>query len=211
MSTEDTGSEQEQRQAATDEPPEETPSFLFPLALGVLSVAAMIGGSDLRDWLRHEQGAILDGEVWRVLGAHIVHLGWPHLLVNLGGLLLIWLVFGRTMSPEHWVVVFCCCSIGVSAGLMLFHPDLDWYVGMSGALHGLFVAGAVSSIYAGYRMEWLLLALLTLKLAWEQIYGAMPSTEEFVGGAVIVDAHLYGAITGLAVVLAMRFLPRRAA
>lgn len=206
MSTENAEPEQEE---ISDDSHEETPSFLFPLALGVISTAAMVGGSELLQWLRYERGAIVDGEVWRVLSAHIAHLGWPHLLVNLGGLLLIWLVFGRTMSPERWAVVFCCCAFGVTAGLLLFHPELRWYVGMSGVLHGMFVVGAISSIYAGYRMEWLLLALLTLKLIWEQIHGAMSSTEEFIGGAVIVDAHLYGAITGLVVALAFRLLRRR--
>lgn len=211
QSTEKADPEPEEQRTPTTDAGDATPSFLFPLALSVLSLAAMVGGSELRYWLRYEREAILGGEVWRVLGAHIAHLGWPHLLVNLGGLLLIWLVFGRAMSPERWAVVFCGCAFGVTAGLLLFHPELGWYVGMSGVLHGMFVAGAVSSLYAGYRLEWLLLGLLALKLVWEQIYGPMTSTEEFIRGTVIVDAHLYGAVAGLAVILVMQLFRRRAA
>ena len=37
---------------------------------------------------------------------------------------------------------------------------------------------------------------LTLKLLWEVIYGPVPLTAASVGGAVVVAAHLYGAIAG---------------
>lgn len=186
-------------------------SHLLPLAIGALAFLAMAGGLDALYWLRYEREAILGGEVWRVLTGHLAHMGWAHLVVNLGGLLLIWLIFSRMLGTARWALVFGCCALGVSLGLLLFHPDLRWYVGMSGVLHGMFVAGAVAGIHAGYRAEWLLLGFLALKLGWEQVQGAMPGTEDFVGGLVIVDAHLYGALTGLAVILALIALDRRGA
>lgn len=200
-------------QTPTPAPAPEDPGppspHLLPVSLAVISLAAMVGGSHAFYWLSYERDAILDGQVWRVLTGHLMHLGWPHVLLNLAGLALLWIIFGRLLSFERWVVALVCCAFGVSLGLLLFHPELDWYVGMSGVLHGMFVIGAIAGIRSGYRAEWLLLGLLTVKLVWEQLRGATPATAEFVGGAVIVDAHLYGAITGLAVALALRWLDRR--
>jgi rhomboid family GlyGly-CTERM serine protease len=182
---------------------------MIPIALAVITLAAMIGGLDALFWLRYERADILGGQVWRLLTGHLIHLGWAHLLLNLAGLAMLWIIFGRLLSFTRWAVALTCCALGVSLGLLLFHPELHWYVGMSGMLHGMFVIGAVAGIRSGYRAEWLLLGLLALKLIWEQISGATPATAELVGGAVIVDAHLYGAITGLAVALVMRWMDQR--
>jgi hypothetical protein len=91
--------------------------------------------------------------------------------------------------------------------VLAFLPAVHWYVGLSGVLHGLFVAGALASLAAGYRAELLLLGLLVVKLAWEQVHGALPGSEGFAGGTVLVESHLFGAIAGLfaaAVLLAYR-------
>ena len=68
---------------------------------------------------------------------------------------------------------------------------------MSGVLHGLFVFGSMSWIQHGFRFGWILLLGCAGKLLWEQTQGAVPFTESFVGGAVITDAHLWGALGGL--------------
>jgi hypothetical protein len=70
-------------------------------------------------------------------------------------------------------------------------------VGLSGVLHGLFVAGALASLLAGFRAELLLLGLLAVKLVWEHFQGALPGSESLAGGTVLIEAHLYGAITGV--------------
>lgn len=209
MNPEDSTGAQTPAPAPEPNEPGPTSPHMLPVALAVISLAAMIGGFEALYWLRYEREGILNGQVWRLLTGHLMHLGWPHLLLNLAGLALLWIIFGRLLSFARWIVALTCCALGVSLGLLLFHPELDWYVGMSGVLHGMFVIGAVAGIRSGYRAEWLLLGLLTLKLAWEQIQGATSATTEFIGGAVIVDAHLYGAITGLIVALALRWMDHR--
>jgi rhomboid family GlyGly-CTERM serine protease len=184
------------------------PADLVPITVAMLCFAAMVGGINALFWLRYERAAVLDGEVWRLLTGHLVHLGWAHLAMNLAGLGLIWLLFGRVYSALQWTVLFVACALGISLGFMLFRPELVWYVGLSGVLHGLFVAGAVAGIFAGYRAEWLLLGLLVLKLFWEQYFGPLASTEQMIGGLVIVDAHLYGALIGLGGGLALRLAAR---
>lgn len=178
--------------------------YLIPAAIAVIAVAIMVGGLFPMLSLRYERNGILAGEVWRILTGHFVHLTWSHLLLNLGGLALIWMLFGARLSQAHWGIVIAACALGVSAGLMLLNADLHWYVGLSGLLHGMFVAGALGGLFSGYRAEWLLLGLVTVKLAWEQAVGALPGTEALAGGGVIVDAHLYGAISGLVAALLIR-------
>ncbi len=178
--------------------------YLLPATITVLAVAIMLGGLLPMLSLRYERAGILSGEAWRILTGHFVHLTWNHLLLNLGGLALIWLLFGNRLSLAQWLIVLLACAIGISTGLLVFHPGLNWYVGLSGLLHGMFVAGALGGLFSGYRAEWLLLGLLSAKLAWEQMSGAMPGAEQLAGSFVIVDAHLYGALTGLAAALLIR-------
>lgn len=183
-------------------PEQTTPHALWsalPVALAVIALAVMIGGIQLGLWLRYDREAILAGELWRILTAHIVHLGWKHLLMNVAGLALIWLLFGRLFNTAWWSVIVVACALGVSGGLLLFHPGIGWYVGMSGVLHGMFLAGALASLARGYRAEALLLGLVVVKLIWEQLYGPLASSRELAGGTVVVDAHLYGALTGTVV------------
>lgn len=183
--------------AGTRAPPGLLAGYAVPLSLALLSTTAAIGGPELRAWLRYDRTAILDGEIWRLLSAHIAHLGWGHLAMNLGGLALIWMLFGRFYTARQWLGVTLFCMLGISLGLLALQPGVHWYVGLSGVLHGLFMAGALASLAAGYRAELALLGLFIAKLVWEQMYGALPGSAELAGGTVLVESHLYGAITGL--------------
>jgi hypothetical protein len=59
------------------------------------------------------------------------------------------------------------------------------------------VIGAVSWVVGGIGMgKWLLVGICG-KLAWEQTMGEMPFSGGIVGGSVVTDAHLWGAIGGL--------------
>ena len=84
----------------------------------------------------------------------------------------------------------------IDLGLWLGSPQLAWYVGLSGLLHGMLAAGIVAGL-AHRNSEALILAVVVAgKLAWEQFAGPLPGSEATSGGAVIVDAHLYGVIGG---------------
>jgi len=87
-------------------------------------------------------------------------------------------------------------SLFVGGGLYWFNPELIWYVGLSGVLHGLFIAGGWQEYKHYGKSGALLLALIVAKLIWEQNMGAMPGSEAVSGGRVMVDAHLYGALSG---------------
>jgi hypothetical protein len=77
---------------------------------------------------------------------------------------------------------------------VLLEPQLEWYVGLSGVLHGALAAGAIG--WWRHESRALALALTVVlvgKLAWEQWHGALPLSGDM---PVVVDAHLYGAVGG---------------
>jgi rhomboid family GlyGly-CTERM serine protease len=169
----------------------------WPLALAVLAVALETAG--LREVLRWDRAAIDGGEFWRLLAGHLVHLGWSHLLMNVLGLVLVWLLVGAAFSAIGWVVVLALSVAAIDAGFWWLSPELGWYVGLSGVLHGILAAGAVTTLFRDpeRRLEaGVLIVLVAAKLLFEQLAGPVPGSNAVAGGAVVVDAHLYGAIAG---------------
>ena len=147
--------------------------------------------------LRYDRLAVADGELWRLLTGNLIHLGWMHLLLNGCGLLIMTWLFGEERRPLQWLVDLLICSLAVNLGLFYLTPEIFWVVGLSGVLHGLFVVGAVTWVITGIGLGKWLLAGITVKLTWEQVFGEIPLSADIVGGGVVVDAHLWGALGGL--------------
>jgi membrane associated rhomboid family serine protease len=85
--------------------------------------------------------------------------------------------------------------------LWFLDPELSWYVGASGALHGVMTAGTLAHLRRRDLDGWILAAFIVAKLGYEQFAGSMP----FAGAAnTIVNAHLYGAIGGLAIAMLLK-------
>ena len=163
--------------------------------IGVSGLLALFGETG-RALLRFDRAAIGDGEVWRLVSGHFVHLGTPHLLLNAAGLVLVWYLFGRDMRVTGWLTVLVLGIAAISGGLWVLDPRLGWYVGLSGVLHGMLAAGIAASVSTSRTDALLLAILLAAKLAYEQIAGPLPGSENSAGGPVVVDAHLYGALAG---------------
>lgn len=166
-----------------------------PLVLGLLCLLPQAMGWEVA-W-RYER-ELLDSEPWRLATGHLVHLGWVHLGMNLAGLLLIWALFAGLLPLWCWAMGLLLSALGVSLGLYLFDPALAWYVGLSGVLHGLLAMGALALLRRDRVTAMLLLVGVVGKLLWEQLGGGDAGSAELIGGAVIVNAHLYGALAGLA-------------
>lgn len=170
-------------------------AWRLPAALGAACLVARLpGGFEL---LRYER-SLVPAEPWRLLTAHVVHLGWIHLALNLAALAAVWALLGERLRPGTWLVVLLVSALAVSGGLWLGHPELGWYAGLSGVLHGAFAAGAIAGLRRAPVFHGLLLAGVVAKVAWEQFAGADAGTAAMIGGAVVVDAHLYGLLAGLA-------------
>lgn len=179
-----------------------------PLFLGAAALAAACGGEGARLVLRWEREAIAAGELWRLVTGHLAHLGTEHLLLNLAGLCLVWLLVGRRLGPLRWWLVTALSMAAIDAGFWLLAPGLAWYVGLSGLLHALLVAGSVAGLREAPLESGALVLLVIGKVAVEQLTGPLPGSEAAAGGPVVVDAHLYGTVAGLLSGAAL--LPRRA-
>jgi rhomboid family GlyGly-CTERM serine protease len=174
------------------------------LCVCALLLAPELIGEPARRLLSFDREAIGAGQWWRLLSAHFVHIDLQHAVLNSLGLVLMWALFARDYSPWRWVAIYCGSAIAVSLGLWFANPGLTWYVGASGALHGVMTAGTIAHLRRRDLDGWILAIFLVCKLGYEQSSGALP----FAGTAnTIVDAHLYGAIGG--VVLALLLNSRR--
>jgi rhomboid family GlyGly-CTERM serine protease len=178
--------------------PAATPRFrsLVPwLVLLALCILAQWLGWEQQ--LRFDRDAIGSGRLWLLLSAHLVHLNWNHLWLNMGGLLLVAVFFRAYGSVLVWLGVLLLSAAGVGLGLYFLDPQMHYYVGLSGVLHGLFLVGAWWERRYHPLSGKLLLLLIVVKLVWEQLFGALPGSASMTGGHVAVDAHLYGALSGL--------------
>lgn len=166
------------------------------LAICLLLGALAVSGFPVVTALQYDRTAIAAGEWWRLVTAHAVHLGLLHAALNILGLALVWVLLAREFSARRWALILLASMAAIDAGLWYRDPQIEWYVGASGVLHGALAAGAIARMRQRDRDGWLLAALLVAKLAYEQFAGVMPSSAAI--GPVIVNAHLYGA-TGASV------------
>jgi rhomboid family GlyGly-CTERM serine protease len=162
-------------------------------------------GDQGRVLLRYDRAAIVAGEWWRLFSGHLMHLGWTHLELNLAGLALLWALFFGDYSPGRWVWILALSVLSIDTGFFL-DRSLQWYVGLSGLLHGVLAAGTLAHWRWRRPDAWILAVFLIGKLTWEQMMGPMPFSAHSAGGPVLVDAHLYGAVGGLAAALSARIV-----
>ena len=157
--------------------------------------------------LRYDRSALRVGQWWRLSSAHLVHLDLRHTLLNGLGLILMWALFVRDYRGRQWFLILLAAAAAIDAGLWFRDTDVLWYVGASGVLHGVMVAGTLAALRRGERAGLVLAVFVLAKLSYEQLAGALPFAGEAV--PVVVNAHLYGALGGFAAALWMRPLPKR--
>ena len=118
-------------------------------------------------------------------------------MLNLVGLCLVWLLVGQRAGARGWILAILLILAVMNLGFWYLDPQLLWYVGLSGLLHGLLVAGAFAGLQDARTESLVVVGLVTAKLVYEQMQGPVPGTAEMAGGPVVINAHLYGAIGGL--------------
>ena len=170
-----------------------SPAWRLTVVIAALSILASALPSALGALAWHRE-AMADGQWFRLLTGHFVHLDTHHLLINLLGLAI---VTDLLMERWQWSALICLLlgsALGTSALLWWFAPALVWYAGLSGVLHGLWSGAALCGLHQVQHQperRWSVLALLALalKLGWlNHPSGSMP---------VVPSAHLFGAISGL--------------
>lgn len=174
---------------------------------------------DLAPLLEYRRG-LLVAQPWRLMSGHLVHLNWTHAAINAIALVIVARLFAPELSALRQVAVLVLAAFVVGSGLAWLYPAVLWYRGLSGVLHALFFAGATAWLVTGLRvrpqrkLERVVPALLVaggwIKIAIEQpIDGALPHAD-WLGAAVVPQAHLLGAACGTLLGLASALAHRRA-
>jgi rhomboid family GlyGly-CTERM serine protease len=168
----------------------------FPFLVILSLIIITLVGQKFAPIFLYDRAAILNGEYWRILTCHFVHTNWYHLFLNLTASLLVFSLFLHLYSPFGWLIGATFCIIGISLSFLFFYPTLEWYMGLSGLLHGLFVMGIIGEIRKGNILYCFGLLAVTAKLSLEYFIGPSNITIEFINALVITNAHLSGAIMG---------------
>lgn len=143
----------------------------------------------------------LFAEFWRIWTAHWVHVGWIHYLLNMLAFACLPFIFPR-VKVWQFVILLVWLPLFISLGFYFFFPTIEAYAGLSGVLHGAYVA--VACVYLLNQKErpfaGLVLGLILVKLIWENTMGSV-GTAELIGSPVLVEAHLLGVIGGVIIAI----------
>lgn len=176
---------------------QKNPEVWAPPLLIVFAVLILQSLPGAVEALRYQADAI-GSQPWRLVTGHWVHLGWMHLLLNGAGIALLAVLFSQELKPLDWIITATIMPLVISGGFLVLNPELQWYVGLSGVLHGLMMTGCLLLWRTQKNLAAVIAVVVIAKLAHEQWAGAESGTEQLISGNVVVDAHLYGAVAGLA-------------
>lgn len=175
-----------------------TPTLICSLTLAVVMLCLTLFEKSLFPILNLQAAKVSNGEYWRLVTANFVHFGWLHTLMNAAALVLSVLALFPEYSLKKFsfLLLWCCVSVGI--GMYLFNPEYLPYAGLSGAIHGLIVAGLLLTRAYPLWVRILALSLVVAKLVQENSanYEAT-DLQALLPVAVAVESHLYGAVAGL--------------
>jgi len=172
--------------------------LLIVTFISFLSLFSYFFDTTLNEYFIYQRQLISEGQIWRLITGHIFHTNGIHLVLNISALWLLWSLHGHYYSIRNFSALLLVSALICSGGLYYFSPSLIQYVGLSGILHGVFIWGAVQDILNKEKTGYLLLMGVCLKIAHEQVYGASDEISALIEASVAIDAHLWGAIGGVA-------------
>jgi len=153
------------------------------------------------EYFRYQQDLVEQGQLWRFISSHWVHVGWMHLLLNGLGLVICVSLTSPGWSPVRWLLCCLIMAIGISILLALYNPEVVDYAGLSGVLFGLYMLTALSLYSRDRLIAVLIVAAIVIKVLMEQFSFYDFNSGELIGARVIVDAHLYGLLMAIAIAL----------
>ena len=169
------------------------------IALALLCLLLALTPDSWHLVLRYSRSGLEQGEYWRLVTGHLLHSNSWHLLMNLGGLLLVALLHGRYFSSTVLVCQWLIAALLISLALYFGSAQIYAYVGLSGLLHAMLMLGAVKDIQLKQRGGYLLFTGLLLKVTYEQWQGPDSDLASLIAANVAIDAHLYGVVSGLSI------------
>ena len=174
-------------------------------AIAIIVILLAVICTYYQELFLYERHALESGEIWRLLSGHLTHLNNKHLILNMIAWVIIFFLGFNYLSPLKWVVLLLVFSLAISAGLYYFVPEIIFYGGFSGVLHGYFAYILIEWIKSGQKVAWLILLLLIAKVIAENFSDLGSSTAEYLDLRVVTEVHLIGVIIGTL----LAFLPLR--
>ena len=176
------------------------PMGIALVAAGLAGVMALtdLGGGAWRSALWLETGSIWQGQLWRLVTAHLVNLSRVHTYLNIAGLGLILITLWTVLTPGRLTLAIAASGGAISLGWVLLMPPDVSYVGFSGITHGVLAYGGLLLLRSEVR--WfgaLVLGCLLAKLAQEYLNGAVPGADAAIGGRVSFVSHALGSLGGV--------------
>ncbi|WP_157490720.1 rhombosortase [Enterovibrio coralii] len=153
-----------------------------------------------------ERADILAGQWWRIVTGNLTHTNLAHVAMNLSALAVLTYLHRQYYQMRSMVIMVW--SMMLVIGLVMFFAPFDWYAGLSGVLHGLFVWGVVRDIQNKVPLGWPLLIGAFAKMSYEAYSGGDALTAQIIDAGVAYQAHWAGAIVGL--LFALLWKPTRA-
>ncbi len=146
----------------------------------------------IHNLLIYQREEIIQGEVWRVLTGQLLHLSIEHYIYNIVAFLLLYIIAFQLHSKRIFWLSVIWCNITTGIAIFFLLPNIIWYAGASGFLHGVALVMIIQLIKQHRFFGLLFLLLLIIKLVYEQVFGTIGQF----GFNVIVDVHLIGFIFG---------------
>jgi rhomboid family GlyGly-CTERM serine protease len=171
--------------------------WALPIVLIILIVLLQLGSNQLSPVLEFDRHAIYQGEWWRLFTGHLMHANHWHLGMNVAALIVILAVQGMHLTIARFLVLLIAGCLMIGLDILFLSPGMMIYSGLSGWLHCLIIWGACADIAKHWSSGWLILFGVFIKVIWEQIHGGSAEVVALIGVNVAVDAHLFGAFTGL--------------
>lgn len=168
--------------------------LLTTVALGIF-LASGAGA----EWA-YQRSAIVDGEPWRLLTAHLVHYSARHLVFNLLAFAVLAIIAEGELGHAAFARLCVAIAVVIDAVLLLFVPGMEVYAGISGINYGLLAFLGMQQLTrmadnsGPSATAWLATAgVMLVVVLWQQSRaGSSPFTGEIAGVRVAWQAHLAG-------------------
>lgn len=173
-------------------------AYAIWIGIAVLCIIVYLAGASLAAIFQFDREAIADGDIWRFITSHFTHLSFAHLALNLLALGLCTYVASPKYSSVYLGAMWCWLMVFTGVGLYFYALDLNYYVGLSGALHGALLISIIPSPYYSRLIRTAVVMVILGKVIWEQtsFYDDM-SNAELIGGRTEARSHLLGVIAGI--------------
>lgn len=146
--------------------------------------------------LAYHRDHVADLQWWRFVTGNLIHSNTIHFILNIVGAITIWALYGDYYKTRKYIALTLICGLGCTIGIHFFALERTSYVGLSGAIHGLFAWGVVQDLKRKRFTGWILLMGLVGKIVQEQVQGGDDGIAALIETQVASESHLFGAITG---------------